>query len=87
MLDNCVQAIEWTVNGRRIRIYKSANLTPNEDNIFILGKCFAQEVTLTYIFSDNSNFQIDDSTLKLTVQPFTERCLPIAGEGQEGLKG
>ena len=38
---------------------------------------------LTYIFNDDSNFQIDDPNLNLTVQAFKEKC-QVDGKGQEG---
>jgi len=84
MVDTCVQAVDWTVNGSTKRRNKSTSMGGDEDSIFIPGKCETQEVELAYIFSEESNFQIDDTTLKLRVQKFTEKCLQGDGEGPEG---
>jgi len=77
MMDTCVQAVEWTVNGNTTRKNKSEDITANEDSIFISATCKSQEVMLTYIFSDDSNFLIGDSTRKLEVQAFKKNneCL------------
>ena len=43
-------------------------------------------MTLTYIFSDSSDLTIDDKTLELEVEAFTENkeCQPEDGEEEEG---
>jgi len=84
MVDTCVKAVNWTLNENTTRVEKNLNKSKDEDSIFIPGKCETQEVTLTYIFSEESNFQIDDATLELRVQAFTEKCLQVDGEGPEG---
>ena len=64
-----------------------ASLSKEEDSIFIPARCEAQEVTLTFIFTDDSSFQINGPTLKLPVQAFTENkeCW-VVGEGRGGSK-
>ena len=86
MVDTCVQAVDWTVNENTTRIEKNLSKSKDEDSIFIPGKCETQEVTLTYIFSNESNFQIDDANLKLRVQAFTENkeCQVVLGESKSG---
>ena len=60
MMETCVKAIEWTLDGITNTSEKSTTKNKNEDSIFIKGKCEAQNVTLTYIFSNASIFQIED---------------------------
>jgi len=84
MVDTCVEAVDWTVNGSTTRRNKSTSMGGDGDSIFVPGKCEAQEVELNYIFNDDSSFQIDDATLNLTVQAFTEKCLQVDGKGLEG---
>ena len=73
MVDTCVQAVEWTLNGNKPeRIEKKQGQRRDEDSIFIEAKCEAQNVTLKYIFSADSTFEITDNTLKLTVGAFPE---------------
>jgi len=78
MMDTCVQAVDWTVNEKTTRRSKSKDMTAIEDGIFIPATCEAQEVMLTYIFSDDSNFHIDDPIRNLTVQAFkkNKECQP-----------
>ena len=58
MMETCVKAIEWTLDGITNTSEKSTTKNKNEDSIFIKGKCEAQNVTLTYIFSNTSIFQL-----------------------------
>ena len=86
MVDTCIQAVEWTLNGNKPeRIEKEQSNSRDEDSIFIEAKCEAQNVTLKYIFSADSDFEIDDKTLKLEVEAFTknEECQPEDGEGEQ----
>ena len=66
-METCVQAVEWTLDEKTTRIERNESKSKDEDGIFIKGKCKAQEVTLTYIFNEDSSFQIDDPSLSLTV--------------------
>ena len=87
MVDTCLHAVEWTLNENTTRIEKNQSISKDKDSIFIRGKCEEQEVRLTYIFNDDSNFQIDDPNLNLTVQAFTEnKECQVNGKGQEGSK-
>ena len=72
-MDKCVQAIEWTVDGSLNRTMKNTTKDKNEDRIFIKGQCKAQSVTFTYIFN-TSIFQIEDKSLKIEINEFTEVC-------------
>ena len=75
MVDACVQAVEWTIDENTTRIIeKNQNKTKDEDSIFVPAKCQEQTVKLTYIFNEDSIFQIADKTWKLNVQAFTEKC-------------
>ena len=73
MMDKCVQAIEWTVDGSMNRTMKNTTKDKNEDRIFIKGQCKAQSVTFTYIFN-TSIFQIEDKSLGMEIKGFTEVC-------------
>ena len=73
-MDKCVQAIEWTVDGRMMnRTEKSTTKKKNEESICIKGQCKAQSVTFTYIFN-TSVFQIEDKSLKIEINGFREVC-------------
>ena len=72
-MEKCVQAIEWTVDGRMNTTEKSTTEDKNEESIFIKGQCKAQSVTFTYIFN-TSIFQIEDKSLKLEINGFREVC-------------
>ena len=67
MMETCVQAVEWTLDENTTRIERNESKSKDEDSIFIEGKCEAQEVTLTYIFNEDSSFQINDPSLSLTI--------------------
>ena len=72
-MDTCVQAVEWKLDDNTTRIQtKNPSKNKDEDGIFIPAKCKAQNVTLTYIFKDDSSFHIEDPTLKRSIQAFTE---------------
>ena len=66
-METCVQAVEWTLDENTRRIERNESKSKDEDSIFIEGKCEAQEVTLTYIFNEDSSFQISDPSLSLTI--------------------
>ena len=84
MVDTCVQAVEWTLNENTTRIEEKQSKSRDEDSIFITAKCEAQNVTLTYIFSDTSDFKIADKTLKLEVEAFPEnKECQLGEEGSE----
>ena len=74
MMDKCVKAIEWTMEGITNRTKKSTTKSKNEDSIFIKGMCEAQKVNLTYIFSNTSIFQIEDRSLEIEIKEFKELC-------------
>merc|ERR1711989_209691 len=74
MMDTCVEALEWTLGENTTRIERNESISKDEERIFIEGKCEAQEVRLTYIFSKNSSFQIGDPSLSLTIPEFTEKA-------------
>ena len=72
-MDTCVHAVEWKLDDNTTRIQtKNPSKNKDEDGIFIPAKCKAQNVTLTYIFKDDSSFHIEDPTLKRSIQAFTE---------------
>ena len=74
-MDKCVQAIEWSVDGRMMNMTeKSTTKKKNEESIFIKGQCKAQTVTFTYIFN-TSIFQIEEKSLKLEIEEFREMCV------------
>ena len=79
MVDTCVQALEWTLNENTTGTENKQGRSKDVDSIFIKAKCDAQNVTLKYIFSADSTFEIADKTFKLTVPAFPE-C-QLAEEG------
>ena len=84
MMDTCVQAVEWKLDDNTTRIQiKNPSKNKDEDGIFIPATCRAQNVTLTYIFKDDSSFHIEDPTLKRSIQAFTanKECQEGSGEG------
>ena len=85
MMDTCVQAVKWTLDDKTVRIEKNPSISKDQDRIFIPAKCEAQEVTLTYI-SNESSFEINNHTVKFSVQAFTDKCLQVPEEGEEELK-
>ena len=66
-METCVQAVEWTLDEKTTRIERNESKSKDKDSIFIEGKCEPQEVTLTYIFNEDSSFQINDPSLSLTI--------------------
>ena len=72
MMDACVEAFMWTIDENTTRIEKNQSIPKDEDSIFVQGKCKKQTVNLTYIFKDDSNFNIADKTWKVEVRAFTE---------------
>ena len=74
MMDKCVKAIEWTIEGITNTSQKNTTKNKDEDSIFIEGKCKAQNVILTYVFGNTSIFVIEDTSLEIEIKDFPEVC-------------
>ena len=62
------------MNIRTTAETKDPNKSRDEDSIFIKAQCEEQNVTLKYIFNEDSLFIVEDPEVNLTVQAFQDKC-------------